>query len=127
MSSKQTRSDLLYMQDMEDAMNRIFEYVGEQDYLTIKSNQLLVDGILRNLEIVGEAAGKVSLEIKGRYPQIEWSRMTRTRNRLAHEYYRIDLEVVWRIIIDYLPQNLLALELAIAESKMGLTPPPQSP
>ena len=78
MSSKQTRSDLLYMQDMEDAMNRIFEYVGEQDYLTIKSNQLLVDGILRNLEIVGEAAGKVSLEIKGRYPQIEWSRMTRT-------------------------------------------------
>ncbi len=95
---------------MRESMMDILEYVQDVDFPQFTKDKMRVDAVIRKLEILGEAAAKVGPRIQDQYPEIEWSRMYKTRNRLAHDYYRIDLEIVWRIIENYLPQNLIALD-----------------
>ncbi|MEO1713455.1 MAG: HepT-like ribonuclease domain-containing protein, partial [Bacteroidota bacterium] len=57
-----------------------------------------IDAVVRNFEIIGEAANKVDQEIKEVYTQVEWRRIIGLRNRIIHEYFGIDLNIIWVII-----------------------------
>ncbi len=71
--------------------------------------------MVRNFEIIGEASKNVSKEIKENYPNIPWEEMYRLRNRISHEYFGIDYEILWDIATRHLANNYLDLQIVIEE------------
>jgi len=99
------RSYLLYLEDMQEAMARIARYCAGLDFEQFRTNELVTDAVVRNLEVVGEAAKKIPLDVQQLYPQLPWSQMYRMRNRISHEYFGLDYAVIWRVVTYYLPEN----------------------
>lgn len=105
----------LYLQDMLDSMNRIANYIQGESYDTFVNHQMLVDAVVRNLEIIGEAAGKVSDELRERVPEVPWKQMKGLRNIMIHEYFEIDNSIIWNIAFMDLPKARAQIEQIIAE------------
>ena len=97
------RSWRLRVEDTLQAIDRIRTYVKSQDRQSFGIDQRTVDAVIRNLEIVGEAARHVPAEIQARYP-LPWDEMRSMRNLLSHAYFLVDLDVVWKTVQDDLPQ-----------------------
>ena len=94
---KSRRADRLLVDDMIESLRRISEYIEGMQRETFLTDQKTIDAVVRNLEIVGEAAVRLSLEAKQRGPTIEWSQIIGLRNRIVHEYFGVDTEIVWEI------------------------------
>ena len=98
-----SRHDRLYLYDIIECCDRVAGYVNgvrEEDY---QVNPMLHDALVRNIEVVGEAVKNLSQEIKDTHPEIAWSQIARMRVKIAHHYFRINLDVVWKTAIDDLP------------------------
>ena len=111
------REFILYLEDMMISMVRIEEYLGDLDFKRFKMNYLIVDAIIRNFEVIGEASKNIPTDIKDKYPEIPWKKMYGLRNLIAHEYFGIDYELIWEIARKNLPQNLIDLEIIIEKEK----------
>ena len=111
------REFILYMEDMLQSMNRIEEYLGELNFREFKMNYLVVDAIIRNFEIIGEASKNIPTDILEKYPEIPWRKMYGLRNLIAHEYFGVDYEMIWEIAKNNLPQNRIDLSKIIDEEK----------
>ena len=100
---KSRRADRLLVDDVIESLRRISEYVESMRKETFLTDQKTIDAVVRNLEIVGEAAARLSHEAKQYGPTIEWSHITGLRNRIVHEYFGVDTEIVWEIVRHDLP------------------------
>jgi uncharacterized protein with HEPN domain len=69
-----------------------------------------VDAVIRNFEIIGEAAKRLPVELKKQHPNVPWDEMYRLRNKVTHEYFGIDYETIWDIICNYLPSDEQAVK-----------------
>ena len=116
MCSKARRYDL-FLDDMLLAMERIEEYLTGINYASFKENHLVVDAVIRNFEIIGEASKNIPQLIKDRYPDLPWKKMYGLRNLVSHAYFTIDYEVIWEIATKNLPKDKLNLIHIIAEVK----------
>ena len=94
----------LYLQDILEAIQKIQSYTSNISFEAFLKDSMRIDAVIRNLEIIGEASGRISDEIKERYPQVEWRKISNFRNMLAHEYFGIDYEILWDIIQNKLPR-----------------------
>lgn len=94
----------LYLDDILEAAKRIEKYTKGLTLEKLKRNELIIDGVVRNLEIIGEAVKNIPANIKDKYPDIEWKKIAGLRDILAHEYFGIDLEILWDIIENKLPE-----------------------
>lgn len=99
-------------------MDRINTYINGVEYDSFNSNQMLIDAVIRNLEIIGEASKNVSDEIKSKYPDIPWKKMTALRNLLIHEYFGVDESIIWEIVIKNLPESRPYIVKAIQEEEI---------
>lgn len=116
--SKKDRGYILYLEDMSEAIRRILQYTEGLPFEEFRSSTLKTDAVIRNLEIIGEASKNVPDHLKNKYPQIPWRSMYGLRNYVVHEYFGIDLENIWKIIRDELPENFKDLEEILkSESK----------
>ena len=97
------KGQLVYLKDMLNAIDKIGRYVDGISYEKFKTNSLLCDAVVRNLEIIGEAAKNVSEDIKEKYINIEWKKIAGLRDILIHAYSGIDLEIVWDVVKNKLP------------------------
>lgn len=111
------REFILYLEDMLQSMERINEYLGDLDFRKFKINYLVVDAIIRNFEIIGEASKNIPNDIQKKYPKIPWRKMVGLRNLIAHEYFGIDYEMIWEIAKNNLPQNRNDLKIMIEQEK----------
>ncbi len=111
------REYILYLEDMFQSMQRIEEYLGDLDFRKFKMAYMVVDAIIRNFEIIGEASKNVPTEIQEKYPEIPWRKMYGLRNLIAHEYFGIDYEMIWEIAKSNLPQNRDDLAVIIEKEK----------
>lgn len=93
----------LYLEDINTAINRIRKYVRGMDLAEFKKDHKTVDAVIRNLEIVGEAAGKLPNDFRKKHDHIPWRKMVGLRNRVAHEYFGVDVEILWQTILEDLP------------------------
>lgn len=93
----------LRIEDMLEAIGRIEEFVRGMDCDTFFRDRRTSDAVIRNLEIIGEAARHVPDDVTSRYPNVPWKRARETRNVLVHAYFGVDLATVWRTIHDDLP------------------------
>ena len=88
----------------------LYLYVGRYPRNNASRNTQLQDSVIRRIEIIGEAARRVSPVMRERYPQIPWSEMVSMRNRMIHEYDDIDLPIVWNTVQQDLPALLRLIE-----------------
>lgn len=95
---------ILSLSDILESINRIDTYIQGVDYDSFLRNQMVIDAVIRNLEIIGEASRNVPNEVKLKYPQIPWRQMTALRNLLIHEYFGVDESIIWEIIRTNLPE-----------------------
>jgi len=93
----------LYLDDIIKATKRIEKYTNGLTLKRLKKDDLTTDGVVRNLEIIGEAVKNIPAGVKDSYPDIEWKKIAGLRDILAHEYFGIDLEILWDIIKNKLP------------------------
>lgn len=100
----------MYLEDIITSMNRIAEYIENYDFQDFKKDYKTVDAVIRNFEIIGEASKNLPQDLKERYPDIPWSEMYLLRNKVSHEYFGIDYEIIWDIISNYLPDNKIQIE-----------------
>jgi len=98
------------LQDILEAIERIDRYTEDMDYVAWLRDQKTVDAVIRNLEIIGEAASHIPQEVEGQYSDVPWKEMRGIRTILAHEYFGVDLEVIWKTIQDDLPTVRKKLE-----------------
>jgi len=96
------RSVLLLLEDILDSSIKIKKYTAELSIQDFIEDEKTIDAVVRNFEIIGEASNRIDDDFKTQHPQIEWLRITGLRNRLIHEYFGIDLEIIWSITNDYL-------------------------
>jgi hypothetical protein len=91
------------IQDILECMDRISEYTAGMSYETFLDNRLVTDAVVRNLEVIGEAARHIPEEIQRQFPDIPWVEMKGMRNILIHEYFGVSLEIVWKTAQEDLP------------------------
>lgn len=89
--------------DIVEAIDKIERYISDADFNSWQHDEKTVDAVIRNLEVIGEAASHLPLEIQEHYGDVPWGMMKGIRNILAHEYFGIDLEIVWQTIKEDLP------------------------
>ena len=104
------RDDTLLLKDIAEAGNKIINYTAGITYEIFLSNSMIVDAVVRNFEVIGEAAKLISDETKLNHPEIEWKRMVQFRDVLIHDYFGIEYEIVWDVIQNHLPQNIEFVE-----------------
>jgi uncharacterized protein with HEPN domain len=107
---KEYRVFRMYLEDIQVAMSRIEEYIENLTFMNFKQDYKTVDAVIRNFEIIGEAAKNVPEEIKNKYSEVPWSEMYLLRNKVSHEYFGIDYEIIWDIASNYLPANKIQIE-----------------
>lgn len=92
-----------FLEDIIDGINKIEKYIKDLNFEEFKNNDLIVDGVIRNLEVIGEAVKQIPEEIRVKYPNVEWKKIAGLRDILIHAYFGIDLETVWDIVKNKLP------------------------
>ena len=92
----------VFLQHIRDAIARIEAYTvdGRRAFL---ADTMVQDAVIRNLEVIGEAVRNLPLDLRRQYPKIPWRSITALRNVLIHEYFGVDLEIVWRVVERRLP------------------------
>ena len=105
----------MYLEDIETAMNRIAEYIEGYTFVDFKRDYKTVDAVIRNFEIIGEAAKNLPDFIKEKYNEIPWEEMYLLRNKVTHEYFGVDYEIIWDVDSNYLPFNKQQIILILKE------------
>jgi uncharacterized protein with HEPN domain len=106
------RDHRLFLDDMLEAISKVRVYTAELDYAAFAKDAKTQDAVVRNLEIIGEAAGRLPDSVMTDSPEIEWRKIVGLRNILAHEYFGVSIPVVWDIIqnkLDVLETSCRAL------------------
>ncbi|MDP2167641.1 MAG: DUF86 domain-containing protein [Thermodesulfovibrionales bacterium] len=97
------RPDALYLQDMLNSIEAIEDFVRGYDYDFFILERKTISATVRELEVIGEAASRISDDIKARSLEIDWRTIKDFRNILSHEYFGIDYKIVWQIVTNKLP------------------------
>ncbi len=104
----------LRIEDILESISKINEYATDHTEETFDQNSLVIDAVVRNLEIIGEAAAHLPEEIQKRHTEIPWQEMKGMRNLLAHEYFGVSTPIVWSTIQNNLPPLVPLLEKMLA-------------
>ncbi|MBU1076403.1 MAG: DUF86 domain-containing protein [Spirochaetes bacterium] len=92
-----------YISDLINSIIETEEFVKDMSYDNFLKDKKTSNAIIRSLEVIGEAAKKMPENLKTKYSDIPWKRMAGMRDKLIHEYFGVDLEIVWKVIKEELP------------------------
>ena len=109
------RSPELFLEDILASIDRIEGYVSELTYEEFCVDRKTVDAVIRNLEIIGEAAKNVPVDMRAKHPEIPWSEMARVRDKVIHGYFDIVFNIIWETVKVDLPQVKPDIEAIIGD------------
>ncbi len=111
------RSYLMFLEDIIESIEKIELYISELNYKSFIDDSKTIDAVVRNLEIIGEAAKRIPGNYKEISKEVPWHRMTGLRNIIAHEDFGIDLNIIWKIITENLPDVKPSLNKLLKKSQ----------
>ncbi len=94
----------LLINDIREAIVRIESYIEGMSFEDFTQDQKSIDAVARNLEIMGEAANRLPDDFKESHSDIEWYKIVGLRHRIVHEYFGVDLQIIWQILHKDLPE-----------------------
>lgn len=109
------RDYTVYLKDIQIACERILRYSNGLELDAFKNNDMVVDAVIRNLEIIGEAVKNLPQQIRKKYPGIDWKKIAGLRDVLIHEYFGVDHELIWDIIQNKVIDLKLQIENILRE------------
>lgn len=109
--------DLVRFTHMLDSTRAILSFSNSRKKSDLDNDRMFLSAVLREFEIIGEAANNVSDKLKKRFPELAWKSMIGMRNRLIHAYFEVDHDVIWITIREYLPRLEMILEQIIYSLK----------
>ena len=104
-----------FVQDILESIRKVHTYLGNMTYDEFLADGKTQDAVMRNLEVIGEAARHIPEEIRRRYEDVPWAQIVGLRNRLVHGYFVIDPEVIWQICRQDLPLLRTRMEEILKE------------
>lgn len=97
------RTPRLLLEDILESSRKILTYTLDLSFEQFLADDKTIDAVVRNFEIIGEAANRLPEEIRDSHPGIDWHRIRGFRNRIVHDYMGIDYKIVWLIKESFLP------------------------
>jgi len=97
------RNYKLYLQDMLEAVQKIEKYTKGMNFQQFEKSDLVIDGVIRNLEVIGEASKQVPSDIKKEFKDIEWKKISGLRDILIHAYFGVDIQIIWDVTQNNVP------------------------
>ena len=94
----------LLLGDMFDSIDRIEQYTQGISFDDFATDQKSIDAVARNLQIIGEAANRLPDDFKKEHSNLEWHKIVGLRHRIVHDYFGIDIEIIWQILSKDLPE-----------------------
>jgi uncharacterized protein with HEPN domain len=98
------------IEDIIDSGEKILVYTKGLTFDQFIQDSKTIDAVVRNFEIIGEAANRLPDSFKDKFPAIDWHRIRGFRNRIVHDYFGIDFAIVWQIKDSYLPEMISKLQ-----------------
>jgi uncharacterized protein with HEPN domain len=92
------RAPELLLKDIVNSIKKIKSYTNGMAFESFQNDDKTIDAVIRNFEIIGEAANRIPDEIKDKFDQINWFRIRGFRNRIVHDYMGVDLQIIWEIV-----------------------------
>ncbi len=104
------REPSLLVEDIIESADKILSYTENLSFEEFTSDSKTIDAVIRNFEIIGEAANRLPEDFKDKHDSVDWHRIRGFRNRIVHHYFGIDYSIVWEIKESYLPSLLTSLK-----------------
>lgn len=100
--SKRKDEDLI--QDIKECLTRIISYIKDMEYDVFENDFKTQDAVIRNVEIIGKAAKLLSSNLKSNFSDIPWADIAGTRDKLIHDYFGVNIDIVWSIAKEEIPK-----------------------
>ena len=111
------------MEDIREAAEKAVTFLGGMSLEALAADDKTAFAVIRALEIIGEAAKRIPLDIRDRYREVPWRSMAGIRDKLIHDYLTVNLEVVWKTVTEDLPELLPVFGRNVEETRKGAEPP----
>ena len=110
-----SRDESLYLADIESACEKVLKYTRGMSYQQFTKDDLHFDAVLRNLEIIGEAAKSIFEERRQKYPHVKWRKIAGFRDIVAHNYFGVSDEIVWDVVQNEIPTLLESVKVMLLD------------
>lgn len=97
------KDDLAFIEHILLCIDKIQQYTKNLTPQDFNNDELIQDAVIRNIEIIGEATKKISKHLKSQYHEIPWKEMSGMRDKLIHDYFGVDVDVVWQTVKEDIP------------------------
>jgi len=101
---KENKDQFAYVGHIKEAIESIEEFLAGVDFQKFSENKMIFNAVVRELEIIGEAANSIDEDFKNQFSDIPWRKMIGMRNTIAHEYFAVNKEIVWKTCQKSLPE-----------------------
>ena len=120
---RERRRDRLRLQHMLDACDALIEFMRGKNEDDLVTDKLLVSGVTRQIEIIGEAANMLTIELRNEHPDVPWRQIIGMRNNVIHEYFAVQTETVWDVVTNDVPvlrDQLVAIIAKLPEAGFSM-------
>ena len=107
----------ILFEDIIESINKIEKYIKDLSFEDFSYSSLIIDAVVRNIGIIGEASKNIPLEIQDKFKDIPWQKIKGIRNRIVHEYFAVDISIIWYIVQNELEPLKNSLTRHLKEDK----------